>query len=104
MPSSLPEYHAYLLRLWRTGRDGPWRVSVEDARTGERTGFDTVESACHFLRALACPTEAEALALSMVAGPTDRQAPGAPPTGPPDRPQPEATQSGDRSSPGEQDG
>ena len=36
-------YHSYLLRLWRDGADEPWRASLEDTRTGERTCFATVE-------------------------------------------------------------
>jgi hypothetical protein len=34
-------YNAYLLRLWRvnTGCSTVWHASLEDAHTGERTGF-----------------------------------------------------------------
>jgi hypothetical protein len=48
---SPPEYYAYLIRLWRTGPDGPWRVSLEDAKTGERVGFEDLAAACAYLRA-----------------------------------------------------
>lgn len=44
-----PEYYAYLIRLWRTGPDGPWRVSLEDAKTGERVGFEDLATACAYL-------------------------------------------------------
>lgn len=32
-------YQSYLLRLWREGNKGDWRVSLEDIRTGERKYF-----------------------------------------------------------------
>ncbi len=34
-----PKYYAFLLRMWRTGPQGPWRASLEDAETGTRIGF-----------------------------------------------------------------
>ncbi len=45
-------YHAYLLRLWRTG-DGDsavWRVLLEDPHTGERRGFADLNSLIAFLQ------------------------------------------------------
>jgi hypothetical protein len=53
MPESTQEYYAYLLRMWRTGSDGPWRASLEDAQTGERVGFSSLAEACSYLRARA---------------------------------------------------
>jgi hypothetical protein len=44
-----PGYYAYLIRLWRTGLDGPWRASLEDARTGERIGFSGLSEAFAYL-------------------------------------------------------
>ena len=42
-------YLSYLLRLWRTGENHPWRVSLEDARTGERVGFSDLAALVQFL-------------------------------------------------------
>ena len=53
MPESTQEYYAYLLRMWRTGSDGPWRASLEDAQTGERVGFGCLAEACSYLQARA---------------------------------------------------
>ncbi len=43
--------HSFILRLWR--EDPPegtdWRASLEDAHTGERFGFGTVEQLHKFL-------------------------------------------------------
>ncbi|MBN2005580.1 MAG: hypothetical protein JXA21_19630 [Anaerolineae bacterium] len=46
------DYEAYLLRLWRVRREGKvaWRASVENAHTGERKGFTTLEALFDFLR------------------------------------------------------
>ncbi len=46
------EYRAYMLRLWWVQREqGPtWRVSLEDARTGERRGFADLEALFSHLR------------------------------------------------------
>jgi hypothetical protein len=50
MSDDPPDYYAYLIRLWRTGVDGPWRASLEDARTGERIGFGDLSQAYAYLR------------------------------------------------------
>ncbi len=44
-------YHAYLLRLWRVnaGRPTVWHASLEDSRTGERTGFAHLRGLLAFL-------------------------------------------------------
>jgi hypothetical protein len=42
---------SFLLRVWRAG-DGKqpnWRASVEDIRTGERRGFDSLEELFAFI-------------------------------------------------------
>jgi len=44
-------YYSYLLRMWRTGNEGRWRVSLEDPRTGERVGFSDLNALLsHLLR------------------------------------------------------
>ena len=44
-------YQSYLLRLWRApgGAEQPWRASLENSLTGERTGFADLEALCAFL-------------------------------------------------------
>ncbi len=43
-------YLAYLLRLWREDRQGhTWRISLEDAHTGERKGFASLDDLLSFL-------------------------------------------------------
>lgn len=49
MVDSSPDYHAYLIRMWRIGPKGPWRVSLEDARTGEWLGFAGIAEVCAYL-------------------------------------------------------
>ncbi len=48
------DYKSYLLRLWRNGSTNStgWRASVEDARTGERFGFASLEELFAFLMQL----------------------------------------------------
>jgi|WetSurMetagenome_2_1015567.scaffolds.fasta_scaffold2124107_1 hypothetical protein len=46
-----PHYFSYLLRMWLAG-DGcqpQWRVSLENARTGERIGFASLAAMCEYL-------------------------------------------------------
>ena len=44
-------YLSYLLRMWVVKNQGGmvWRFSVENVRTGERAGFDSLESLSNFL-------------------------------------------------------
>ena len=49
MAEHAPGYYAYLLRMWRTGPQGPWRASLEDAETGERIGFGSLAEAFGYL-------------------------------------------------------
>ncbi|CAG0943246.1 hypothetical protein ANRL1_01260 [Anaerolineae bacterium] len=52
MTTQEPRYLAYMLRLWQV-RDNDevlWRVSLEDAHTGERHGFASLEMLFAFLR------------------------------------------------------
>ncbi|MBL8045593.1 MAG: RidA family protein [Anaerolineales bacterium] len=43
-----PPYHLFLLGLWAEA-DGAWRFSLEDARTGERVGFNSLPQLQQFL-------------------------------------------------------
>ena len=47
-----PKCHSYLLRLWqvRAGGRWVWRASLEDAQSGGRLGFDSVEALCCHLQ------------------------------------------------------
>ncbi|HEY3288979.1 MAG TPA: hypothetical protein VGK87_02515, partial [Anaerolineae bacterium] len=51
MSSEQSGYYAYLLRLWQVDLDesAPWRVSLEDAATGERKGFADLASMYRYL-------------------------------------------------------
>jgi hypothetical protein len=53
---NLPRYRAYLLRLWQeqtasSERAAIWRTMLEDPKTGQRRGFDGLDSLLAFLRA-----------------------------------------------------
>lgn len=47
-------YYACLLRLWRVQGPGPgdWHAALEDAHTGERTGFPNLDTLFAYLRQL----------------------------------------------------
>ena len=47
--SESPDYHAYLLRIWREEPAAPWRATLENAHTGQRCSFASIESLFHFL-------------------------------------------------------
>lgn len=53
MATEQPNYHAYLLRLWRAERNhtgaANWRASLEDPHTGLRLGFATLEQLFAYL-------------------------------------------------------
>jgi hypothetical protein len=51
MPRDASEYYTYLLRLWRTGPQGAWRASLQDAQTEERIGFASLLEVFDYLRA-----------------------------------------------------
>jgi hypothetical protein len=53
------DYHAGLLRLWRVGTGGPWRVSLQDAESGERIGFTDLDHLFAYLRRLTDDTPDE---------------------------------------------
>lgn len=46
------DYRSYLMRLWRSHRRGRtgWHVMLEDPRTGERHGFESLETMVDFLK------------------------------------------------------
>jgi hypothetical protein len=46
--SAAGAYRAYLLRLWRTA-EGQWRATLEDAHSGERLAFATLDQLAAFL-------------------------------------------------------
>ena len=48
----LQPYVSYLLRLWQVRRDEGiiWQASLQNARTGERIGFATVEALLAYLQ------------------------------------------------------
>jgi hypothetical protein len=65
MTQSDLSYRAYLLRLWRSPGSG-WRISLEDARSGERSLFASLAELVAHLEhltngsPLATPTTADA--------------------------------------------
>ncbi len=54
MTTQEPRYLAFMLRLWqvRDNEETVWRASLEDAHTGERRGFGSLESLYAFLKEL----------------------------------------------------
>ena len=48
-PSGSPDYHAYLLRIWREEPAAPWRATLENAHTGERCSFASIDLLFLFL-------------------------------------------------------
>ncbi len=46
------DYHAGLLRLWREGAGGTWRVSLQPIGGGERIGFADLDHLFAYLRRL----------------------------------------------------
>lgn len=48
--SSQPNYHAYLLRLWRADENGIWHATLQDPHTGQFLRFDSVESLYAYLQ------------------------------------------------------
>jgi hypothetical protein len=55
-------YLAYMLRLWQVQGEGGavWRATLEDARTGERRGFASLEAFVAWLR-----EETDALSMAL---------------------------------------
>lgn len=46
-----PEYHAFLLRLWRDGSRHGWHASLQSTDTGQRFHFRTLDDLFAFLDA-----------------------------------------------------
>ncbi len=44
-------YQSYLVRLWRSGADGMWRVSAQQVQSGETLRFANLESLFTYLQA-----------------------------------------------------
>jgi hypothetical protein len=49
MPAERPNYHAYLLRLWRDGELAPWRASLEAPSPAEIHTFRDLQALFVFL-------------------------------------------------------
>lgn len=50
MVTGRQRYLAYMLRMWRVGEDRmAWRVSLENAHTGARQGFASLDALVAFL-------------------------------------------------------
>lgn len=44
-----PEYHAFLLRLWRDDARQGWRASLQSTATGQRFHFGTLDELFAYL-------------------------------------------------------
>ncbi len=65
-------YLAYLVRLWAISHDNGnvvWRVSAEDAHTGERRVFADLGSLCSFLKEVTEQLAAREQSAASKAGP-----------------------------------
>ena len=47
-----PDYHAYLLRLWREGAQKPWRAELVSPHTGDKRHFADHAQLLEFLTEL----------------------------------------------------
>lgn len=50
MGQSQTDYQSYLLRLWRSGKEEPWRAMLEAVDNNERHSFANLEDLVAFLR------------------------------------------------------
>ncbi len=50
MGQSQTEYQSYLLRLWRSGKEEPWRAMLEAVGNNERHSFVDLEDLVAFLQ------------------------------------------------------
>jgi hypothetical protein len=50
------DYHAGLLRLWREGAGGAWRVSLQPIGSAQRLGFADLEQLFVYLQKLTADT------------------------------------------------
>ena len=46
----MPNYHAYLIRLWREDEQQPWRAELVSPQSGEARRFATPEQAYAYLQ------------------------------------------------------
>lgn len=60
MKPSAPDYHAWLLRMWRETPYAPWRIALEHVSTGERQGFADLEALLFFLQTVYTGMELDA--------------------------------------------
>lgn len=51
LDTSHPDYHSYLLRLWRVGTRTPWRAAAQCTATEQVYHFASVEALFAFLLA-----------------------------------------------------
>lgn len=42
-------YKAFLIRIWRSSAESPWRAFAHDAESGEQRYFSSLENLCLFL-------------------------------------------------------
>jgi hypothetical protein len=49
IPVEKVNYQAFLVRMWRSGAESPWRASVQHARSGEQIRFANMEDLLLFL-------------------------------------------------------
>lgn len=49
MTKPASHYHSYLLRLWRSNPQSPWRSSVQSTASGEKHIFVDLAALFHFL-------------------------------------------------------
>lgn len=47
--SPSPNYHSYLLRIWRDGVDHPWRASLQSVASGQKVPFADLHTLFAFL-------------------------------------------------------
>lgn len=48
--NSKPNYHSYLLRIWRPDPQTPWRILIENIPARERKGMRDWQELLSFLR------------------------------------------------------
>ncbi len=58
-------YLSFLLRVWQAGDGGQpqWYASLEDTRTGERTGFSSLEALFEYVKQQTRPESGQKEAL-----------------------------------------
>lgn len=64
-----PNYHAYLLRVWRENDHEPWRATLENPHTGERLAFAGADRLLAYLNQQWSSGNPSAYGLGAPAGP-----------------------------------